>query len=400
MAGNPLAYPLETTRRTALSRGLVLLMAVSCGISVANLYYSQPLLADIARTFHTSARDIGFVSMLTQIGYAVGMLLFIPLGDTKERRGLIVTLLIAVGLSLLAVATAASLPWLYAASFAVGVTTVAPQMIIPLAAQMAAPEERGKVIGNIMSGLLIGILLARTLAGFVGDWLDWRAMYLLAAVMMAVLAAVLRKMLPASYPDKTMTYGKLMKSLGSLIAGQRTLREASLIGALMFGSFSVFWTALTFYLEGPNYGYGSEVAGLFGLVGVVGAGAASLIGRASDRVDPKWMVGFAILTGLLSFCSFRLFGSALWGLIIGVILLDLGVQGGQVSNQTRIYALLPDARSRLNTVYMVTSFVGGSLGSSFGTFAWSLWGWPGVCAVGGSLTILAFLVWLVHRIVR
>jgi predicted MFS family arabinose efflux permease len=337
------------------------------------------------------------ISMLTQIGYALGMFLFIPLGDIKERRKMITTLLVAVGVSLIGVATAQNLVWLYMASLTLGITAVAPQMIVPLAAQLAPPAERGKVIGNVMSGLLIGILLARTISGFVGELLGWRYMYGIAAAVMFVLAYVLWRKLPISYSGIKIPYGKLIASLGVLVKEQRTLREATLIGAFMFGGFSVFWTSLTFLLEGPQFQYGSGVAGLFGLVGVVGAAVASLIGRLADRIRPYLIVGFAISMALLSYLFFGFTGSMIWGLIAGVILLDLGVQGAQVSNQARIYSLNPEARSRLNTVFMVGSFFGGALGSFLGSYAWSVWGWNGVCIVGGSMVAIALLIWLFHR---
>ncbi|MCZ8511776.1 MFS transporter [Paenibacillus filicis] len=383
-----------------LSKALVLLMAISCGLTVANLYYNQPLLAEIGKTFDVDARHAGLISMLTQSGYAAGMFLFIPLGDIKERRTLISLLLLAVGVALIGVATAQSLPWIYAASFAVGLTTVAPQMIIPLAAQLAGPQERGRVIGNVMSGLLIGILLARTVSGWIGELFGWRSMYGLAALMMVALAFVLWRALPVSRPDVQLSYPGLIRSMGTLIAEQRLLREAALIGLFMFGSFSVFWTTLTFYLEGPNYGYGSGVAGLFGLVGLAGAAAASIIGRLADRVNPGTMVGVMIGAALLSYLSLGLMGSRLAGLIVGVILLDLGVQGGQVSNQTRIYSLIPEARSRLNTVFMVSTFIGGAIGSSIGSLAWGQWGWTGVCWTGGGMALIAFFIWSGHRLPR
>lgn len=381
-----------------LTTGLVWLMAVACGMAVANLYYNQPLLADIGREFGVDARHVGIIPMLTQIGYAAGMFLFIPLGDIQERRKLITILLVTVGVALIGVATARSLLWIYTASLAVGITTVAPQMIVPLAAQLAEPSERGKVIGNVMSGLLIGILLARTVAGLIGELFGWRLMFWLAAGLMFALAYILHRQLPVSRPEIRLSYPELIRSMGRLVVEQRTLREAALIAACLFGSFSVFWTSLTFYLEGSNFGYGSSVTGLFGLVGVVGAAAASVIGRLADRVSPVRMVGLMIGTAILSYLSFWWLGSWVWGLIAGVILLDLGVQGGQVSNQARIYALIPEARSRLNTVYMVTSFLGGAVGSSLGGYAWSRWGWNGTCAVGGAMVVLAFLVWAGHRL--
>jgi len=376
----------------------VLLMSVTCGLAVANLYYNQPLLADMGRTFHANSHQIGNISMYTQIGYAVGMFLFVPLGDMRERRQLISILLAAVTVALIGVATAQNLSWIYIASLAVGITTVVPQVIIPLAAQLAEPLERGKVIGSVMSGLLFGILLARTISGFIGGSFGWRAMYWLAAVLMLALAIILRRFLPRSYPEATLTYRQVLNSLGNLIVTQPTLREASLVGALLFGGFSVFWTSLAFYLEGAPYYFGSQVTGLFGLVGVIGAAAAPFVGRLADRFSPKSMVGVFILVTLLSYLFFGLLGSTVWGLIIGVILLDLGVQGAQVSNQTRIYSLVPEARSRLNTVFMVTYFLGGSLGSSLGSYAWNMWKWQGVCLTGGIMIVLGFIVWGIYRL--
>lgn len=381
-----------------LSKRLVLLMSITCGLAVANIYYNQPLLADMGRTFNANSHQVGNISMFTQIGYAIGMFLFVPLGDMRERRQLITILLVFVTISLMGVATSQNLPWIYIASLAVGITTVVPQVIIPLAAQMAEPEERGKVIGSVMSGLLFGILLARTVSGIIGGSFGWRTMYWLAAVLMLALAIILRNFLPRSYPEANLTYGQLLKSLGEFIVTQPTLREASLVGALLFGSFSVFWTSLAFYLEGNPYYFGSQVTGLFGLVGVVGAAAAPLVGRWADRFSPKMMVGMFIIITLLSYLFFGFFGSAVWGLVIGVTLLDLGVQGAQVSNQTRIYSLVPEARSRLNTVFMVTYFLGGSLGSSLGSYAWSMWKWQGVCLTGGMMIVLGFIVWGIHRL--
>ncbi|ULT58265.1 MFS transporter [Neobacillus drentensis] len=381
-----------------LTKRLVLLMSITCGLAVANLYYNQPLLADMGRTFHASSHQVGNISMFTQIGYAIGMFLFVPLGDMRERRRLITILLAAVTISLVGVAAAQTLLWIYVASLAVGITTVVPQVIIPLAAQMAEPEERGKVIGSVMSGLLFGILLARTVAGFIGGSFGWRMMYWVAAVLMLALALILKHFLPKSYPEANLTYRQVLKSIGELIVTQPTLREASLVGALLFGSFSVFWTSLAFYLEGAPFNFGSEVTGLFGLVGVVGAGAAPLVGRLADRFSPKSLVGMFIIITLLSYLFFGFLGSAVWGIIVGVILLDLGVQGAQISNQTRIYSLVPEARSRLNTVFMVTYFLGGSLGSSLGSYAWNLWQWQGVCLTGGMMIVLGFFVWGIHQL--
>lgn len=383
-----------------LSKRLILLMSLACGMAVANLYYNQPLLAEMGRSFHATASQVGNISMFTQIGYAVGMFLFVPMGDMKERRHLISILLIAVTISLIGVATAQNLFWMNIASLAVGITTVVPQIIVPLAAQMAAPIERGKVIGSVMSGLFVGILLARTVSGFIGGSLGWRTMYWMAAAMMLALAVILRTFLPKGYPETVLSYPQLFKSMGQLIATQPILRETSLIGAMLFGGFSVFWTSLSFFLEGDSYYYGSQVAGLFGLVGVVGASGAPIVGRLTDRFSAKALVGMLIVITLLSYLFFGIFGTSLWGLVMGVILLDLGVQGAQVLNQTRIYSLIPEARSRLNTVYMVSYFLGGSLGSTLGSYAWSLWKWNGVCLTGGLMITIGLVVWGFHRTIK
>ncbi|MBW7461112.1 MFS transporter, partial [Paenibacillus sepulcri] len=229
------------------------------------------------------------------------------------------------------VCTAQSLTWIYIASLAVGITTVVPQILIPLSAQMASPQERGKVIGTVMSGLLLGILLARTVAGLIGGAWGWRTMYAIAAALMLGLLIVLRAKLPRSQPGMTASYTELIKSIGGLIRQFSTLREAALIGAAMFGGFSVFWTSLAFFLEGGTYGYSSQVAGLFGLVGVVGASGAPVVGRLSDRFQPKVLAGLLIAVTFVSYLFFGFAGTSLWGLIVGIILLDLGVQGTQIS---------------------------------------------------------------------
>ncbi|OME57373.1 MFS transporter [Paenibacillus odorifer] len=383
-----------------LSKQFILILAIASGLSVANMYYNQPLLAEIGRTFNASSNAVGYVSMLTQIGYALGMLFFVPLGDIRERRTLISGLLIAVSLSLIGFATAQNLTWMYIASFAIGITTVVPQVIIPLSAELALPEERGKVIGTVMSGLFFGILLARTISGIIGDMFGWRAMYWIAAVVMLLLSLILYRLIPATKPDNNSSYSDLLKSMGQLIRRYSTLRESSLIGACMFGGFSVFWTSLAFFLEGEPYHYSSSITGLFGLIGVAGAAGAPFIGRLADRIAPKKIVGILLLITLIAYGFFGLAGFTIWSLIAGVIILDLGVQGSQVSNQTRIYALEPAARSRINTVFMVSTFTGGAIGSTLGSFAWQHWGWSGVCLMGGTLVVAALCIWMVYRVIE
>jgi predicted MFS family arabinose efflux permease len=377
----------------ALPQSLVWIMAIAAGLTVANLYYLQPLLATIGHEFGVAASAAGFVATLGQVGYALGLLLIVPLGDIRERRGLIIATLVAVTVALLATAAAPSLGWLAAGSLVVGATTVTPQLIIPFAATLASPEQRGRVVGTVMSGLLIGILLARTVSGIIGAHFGWRTMFVLAGAMMVALTLILWWVLPVSRPTTALSYPQLLRSLPGLLRREPVLWETCALGALAFASFSVFWVTLAFFLETPPYHYGSEVAGLFGLVGVAGALAAALVGRVADRRDPRLVTGLTLLIILAAYAIFWLAGWSLLGLTAGVILLDLGVQGTQVSNQTRIYALAPDARSRINTIYMTTYFVGGALGSLLGAYSWSTWGWSGVCAAGGLLMLAGLAIY-------
>ena len=384
----------QEQRVATIDKKLVWVLAVACALSVANAYYSQPLLADIARSFAVADGVVGFLATLTQLGFALGLLLLVPLGDAVERRHLVTLSLLAVTIALIATALAPSIGFLAVASFAVGLTTVVPQIIVPFAASLAAPHERGKVVGTVMSGLLIGILLARTVSGYIGAQFGWRAMYWIAAALMFLLAIVLRRMLPREQPSTSISYPQLLRSLWGLLRTEPTIREVSLFGAMAFGAFSIFWVTLSFYLQTPPYHYGSTVAGLFGLVGVVGALTASWVGKLSDRMSARTITGVMLICALLAFIAFWLAGQWLWGLIIGVILLDLGTQGAHISNQARVYSLRPEASSRLNTLYMVIYFLGGSLGSSLGAYGWSVARWNGVCFVGVVMLLVALMVYV------
>jgi len=376
---------------SSLSSITVWFMAASTGVIVANIYYIQPLLADIARAFGLTVTKVGLIAMLTQIGTSLGMLLFVPLGDTRERRSLITVLLIVATTGLVLMALARNAVWLALASFVVGMMGASVHLFVPFAAHLAPPRERGRVVGSIFSGILLGILLARTFSGSVGAHLGWRSVYGIAAAMMLCVAILVQFMLPRSKPAVELSYFSLLRSTIDLIRSHRELREAAFLGACLFCCFSAFWTTLIFLLETPPYHYGSQVAGLFGLVGAAGAAGAPLFGRLADKRGPRFAVGLALLAVLVSYVLLWITGRALPGLIAGVLLLDLGTQAGHIANQTRIYALAADARSRLNMFYMVCYFVGGALGSLFGAYAWRLRGWPGVCAFCLAVMLLAML---------
>ncbi len=372
-------------------------MAITCGLVVANIYYNQPLLAAIGRTFHLPDSSASLVATATQVGYTLGMLLVVPLGDKLERKRLIMSMLLGAAGCMALAAWAPSFAVLASASVLLGILSAVPQLLVPMAAHLAPEESRGRIVGRVMSGLLIGILLSRTVSGYVGLHLGWRAMFEIGAGLMVLLVGLLIWKLPTDQPTFTGSYGSLMKSLLTLTREQVPLQRAALVGASLFAAFSVFWTTLTFYLEGAPYHYGSDIAGFFGLIGASGALAAPLAGKTVDTKGPDYTIGLSIGLALVAYAILGFGGTYMAGLVVGVILLDVGVQATHISNQSMVFALVPGARSRLNTVYMTAYFTGGSLGSVLGGLAWTHGGWPGVCLLGASLTGLAYLISRFYR---
>jgi predicted MFS family arabinose efflux permease len=374
-----------------VSRRVVWLLAISSGCIVANLYYAQPLLADMAHEFALSVTQIGAVAMLGQAGSAVGMLLFVPLGDKHERRGLISLLLAAGAFTLAGMAMAPSLFWLCVASFLLGTTTACVHVIVPLAAHLAPASERGRIVGTVISGLLVGVLLARTFSGVFGDHYGWRAVYWVAAAVMLVLALVVRLMLPESRPADAPGWLDLMKSIVTLAREHAVVREAAVIAFLMFSSFAALWTTLVFLLRTPPYDYGTTAAGMFGLLGAASATAAPLVGRVSDRVSAGRVVLIAIATTVAGYLVLVAAGQTLAGLVVAIILIDAGVQSCHVANQSRIYAAAPHARGRVNTIYMVAFMSGGAAGAYMGPLGLKLGGWAGFCAFPIAALTFAFV---------
>jgi len=372
------------------------IMTITTGLVVANIYYNQPLLADMARTFGVSDKKAQQISLFTQIGYATGLLFIVPLADMLKRKRLILIDFVLMIISLIASAMAPSVTILMIAGFLVGVSSVIPQLLIPMAAHLAKPHERGKKIGFVMSGLLIGILLSRTLSGFIGEHFGWRSMYYIAAGLMLLIWLMIFLFLPEIEPDYKGNYGKLMKSLIHLVKTQPKLRLAAFRGALCFATFSAFWTTLVFLLKEPQFNEGSAAAGMFGLVGAFGAVAVGFMGRLSDKMDAHKLSVYTLLLILISFIVFYFSSHSIIGLIIGVILLDMGVQATHISNQSIIFALIPEARNRINTVYMVSYFIGGALGTFFASLVWKNYAWNGVCAIGVTLSIIVIIVHLLN----
>ena len=380
---------MSNARTSALSRSTLLLMATGAGLSVANIYYNQPLLDNFRQTFPEQAHWVGAVPAMTQVGYAAGMFFTAPLGDRFERRSLILLMLLCECVSLAVAAVAPTLGVLVGASLCIGLLGTIAQQIIPFTAELAPPEQRGQAVGTVMSGLLLGILLARTAAGSIAAVAGWRTVFGVAVVIMIVLGVLIHQRLPRSTPTSTLAYPQLLGSMWHLWRELPVLREASVTGGALFGAFSAFWTTLALLLADAPFHYGPQAAGLFGLVGAAGAMVAPLAGKSADRRGPRIGISIAVVITAVSFVVFAFSAASLVGLVIGVLLLDIGVQGAQISNQARIFALKPEARSRVNSVFIVFYFVGGAAGSAMSAYAWRVHGWWGVCYVGLAFTLVA-----------
>jgi predicted MFS family arabinose efflux permease len=321
----------------------------------------------------------------------------LPLGDLLERRRLVSRLLVLTALALAMTAAAPSFAVLALGIGAAGVTSVVAQILVPYASTLAAEEERGRVVGRVMSGLLIGILAARTVAGLVASVGGWRVVYGLAAVLMLALAVLLRRFMPVIAPHSELPYPQLLRSVATLIREEPLLRRRMVYGALGFGSFSVLWTALALLLSGPPYGYGEAAIGLFGLAGLAGAGAASFSGRLADGGHQRAATGAFLACVVASWGLLALGAHSLLALIAGIVVLDLGVQGAHLQNQHAVYGLSDEARSRLNTAYMTCNFAGGALASAAAALAWERGGWGAVSALGAALPAAALAVWALSR---
>jgi len=362
-------------------------MAVATGAVVANLYYAQPLLNEVSRSLHVGSAGASTVVTATQVGYAAGLLLIVPLGDLRPRRSLVVLLFLLSAVALVACAVAPNL-WLFeVGSVAAGCASVAGQVMVPFAADLAPEERRGRVVARIMTGLLLGILLARTVSGLVAQLAGWRAIYWISAGLMVLFAAVLGRALPAEGKRPHLSYPHLVGSSLRLLADEPALRRRAWHGAMAFAAFSVLWTSLAFLLSAAPYHYSNLVIGLFGLVGVAGVAAANLAGKLADVNRTAITTAGAGVLLTLSFVVLGAGTTSVAAVIVGIIVLDIGTQGMQITNQAVIYALRPDARSRINSAYMFCYFVGGAVGSVTAGIVFSADKWTGVCLLGGGFGV-------------
>lgn len=382
-----------------LNPRLIILMAASSGIAVANIYYIQPLLEQIASSYHITQAGAGLLATLTQTGYALGLFLILPLADLVERKKLILNLLVLAALSLFTMYLSSNFVLTAAASLAIGTTSVIPQLMVPLGAKLSTDAERGKNIGHIMSGLLIGVLLSRAISGYIGKYFGWKTIYLIAVFFMIALFLLLKIMLPIceANMNTNMNYTSSLKSMTKLPRKFPVLRESAINGALFMVAFSAFWTTLTFQLQSSAFNCGTNTVGMFGLLGIIGIMLAPFAGKLSDSKGAKFTVGVNIVIIFASYLCLLVFGFQIWGLMLGVTLLDMGVQCCNVANQTRIQELSEEARNRITSIYMVSLFLGGAVGSYLGALMYNNFGWYGFCAIGLITQIIAAFVHLVTK---
>jgi predicted MFS family arabinose efflux permease len=381
---------------TGIGRGLVLLLATATGAAAANMYYAQPLLHTLADAFDVSIATAGLLVTISQVGYVFGLAFLVPLGDLLERRRLIVIAMLCVAAAQTVEALSPGFEVFAAAMLVVGVSTFVAQVIVPMSSLLAAEDERGKVVGTVMSGLLLGILLARTVSGLIATAFGWRAVFGFAAGVMLVLAVVLAKVLPEVEPTSDLEYGPALRSVLQIVREEPVLRQRMLLGACGMGCFSVLWTALAFLLSGEHgssFHYSNATIGLFGLAGVVGASAAQIAGRLADRGYGRLATTGSLAAMLVSWALLALGASSVIVLIVGIMALDLGVQGLQISNQSAIYELRPEARSRLTTGYMVAYFTGGVILSAITSELYAADGWNAVCVLGAVTAVIGLVAW-------
>lgn len=382
-----------TKTTQGLSPALILLMSVATGLAVASNYYAQPLLDSIARAFNLSASSAGFIVTAAQLGYAAGLLFLVPLGDMFERRMLIVSMTLLAAGGMLITASSQSLTMMIIGTALTGLFSVVAQILVPLAATLASPEKRGKVVGTIMSGLLLGILLARTVAGLLASLGGWRTVYWVASVLMVVMALALWRGLPKVKQENHLNYPQLLASVFSLFTQDKLLRTRALLGCFTFANFSILWTSMAFLLASPPFNYSEATIGLFGLAGAAGALGARPAGGLADKGKSHLTTSAGLILLLLSWAAIWYGHVSVLALIVGILVLDLTVQGVHITNQTVIYRVKPEARNRLTAGYMTSYFIGGAAGSLISASAWQHAGWSGVCGIGAIVAALNLLVW-------
>ncbi|WP_375430589.1 MFS transporter [uncultured Friedmanniella sp.] len=380
-----------------MTRRLTFLFALAGGAAVGNLYWSQPLLDFIARDLRTDTASAGWLVTATQLGYALGILLFVPLGDLLNRRFLVPVALLCSAAALGASSLAPTFTVLIVTLALVGLTTVSGQILVPLAGDLADDATRGRAVGTVVAGILTGILASRTVSGLIAGVAGWRAIYVAAAVLAVVLAVLLFRAIPSMEPRTRLRYPELIGSVFSIVRRERVIRWSLVLGGTSFGVFTMFWTSLTFLLSAPPFSFSVSIIGLFGLVGLAGAIAAQRAGRLHDRGLAVPAIGVAWSVVLLAFVVAWLGATSVALLVVAIILLDVAIQGHNIMLQTRMFQVDPSARSRINTAFITNNFIWGAVGSGLATFLWSHGGWTAVTVAGAALSAFALSVWAAGR---
>ncbi|WP_311214727.1 MULTISPECIES: MFS transporter [unclassified Arthrobacter] len=385
------------TQPRGMSRGLTLLFAIAGGLSVGNMYWAQPLLAPIAQDMGVASSDAGLVITLTQIGYAVGVFLIVPLGDTMNRKRIVPLIMLGAGVALAAAAAAPGFTILLVAIALMGSLSITGQILTPLAGDLASDAQRGRVLGTVASGLMLGIILARGLGGLVADVLGWRAVFIGAAALTLLLAGALSQRLPRVDSQKAQPYGHLLMGVLRTVRGDRRVRVTILLGAAPMSVFTMFWTGLTLLLSSAPFSYSTGTIGLISLIGVLGAVAALQAGRLFDRGLSVQALGAAMLVALVALVVGGIGRTSIVAIIITIALFSIGSQAALVIAQTRMMSINPAARSRMNTVYVVGNFIAGAIGSALAGLLWALGGWTAVMTVGAVILIAGLSLWTFQR---
>ncbi|MEC0124831.1 MFS transporter [Paenibacillus pabuli] len=380
--------------RAGISRLVALLFALCSGLAVANIYYAQPLLDSMAEEFRITPSSIGMVITVTQVCYALGLLLLVPLGDLVNRRKLIIIQMLLSVIALITVGISSSSQILFIGMAAIGLLAVITQTLVAFAASLAAPSERGRIVGLVTSGIVIGILLARTIAGTLNDWIGWRSVYLFSATLTLLGIITLFLVLPKREPDREkLSYPQLIVSVLQLYRELPILRVRGVLAMLIFTAFSTLWTSMVLPLSAPPLSLSHTAIGAFGLAGAAGALAAARAGRLADRGFGQKTTGIALIILLVSWLPMGYVHHSLWLLVAGVIMLDLAVQAVHVTNQSLIYEVRPEAQSRLTAAYMIFYSIGSATGSIASTQVYAWAGWTGVCWLGAGVSAAALLFW-------
>ncbi|ETS29200.1 transporter [Photorhabdus temperata] len=387
----------ENISRTPLNPGLIALIAIATGLVVASNYYAQPLLDTIALQFDLTVSEAGFIVTTAQLSYAVGLIFLVPLGDMFERRSLIVSMTMLAAVGLLITAISQNIWQMLLGTALTGLFSVVAQVLVPLAATLALPHQRGKAVGIIMSGLLLGILLARTISGAMTTLGGWRTIFWVASVLLVILSLTLWRYLPRYKQVTTLNYCQLLGSIVKLVATTPLLRVRAILGALTFANFSLLWTSMAFLLSAPPFNYSEGIIGLFGLVGAAGALMATKTGQLVDKGKGSLTTSISLVLLLISWIPIGFAKESLIGFLIGILLLDTAVQGVHVTNQSTIYRIMPEAKNRLTSAYMTSYFIGGALGSLVSGYAYKHSGWYGVAAAGMTICIISLIVWFLGK---